>query len=114
MSQFVASTFRPQESTCGLALAGSNAKRWISGDNLGTMYQSSPDGSSMLDLTSLEEGAIILAVAVSPSGEECAVGRDCEVDLCSTLPQMEVTGSMIVRSAQPITHVEYDNGGDHM
>ena len=116
MSDILSTTFRSKESTCCLAWSNSSNtsnQLWISGDSLGTVYQSSSgENGGMTELISLEE-ASILALAVSPAGDECVVGKENEVDICS-FPHIEVTNSMIVRSSQPITHMEYDNDGGHM
>lgn len=66
----------------------------------------------MSEIATLEDEPIV-GISMSSSGEQCAVARELEVDICAP-PGMEVTSSMILRRTQRITHIEFDNDGNHM
>lgn len=105
-------SFRSKESTCPLAYV-KQTSTWISGDDLGTVYQALPTDKGKMNELGVVEECSIVAIATCPIAQECAVGKENEVDVCA-LPSLDVTSSMIVRRDQPVTHVEYDNDGGHM
>ena len=100
--------FRSKESSCGLAYCGT---QWHCGDAFGTVY--ALDSDNMREITSIDDEDAIVALAACPSGKECAVGKGTAVDLYG-LPSFEASDAIVVRRDANITHIEYDNDGNHM
>ena len=112
MSNTVLAPFRSNESTCGLAYSPlTNA--WLTGDNLGTVYQCYSHDDGKMNTVSEIADCDIVSISISPMGDEIAIGKSNEVDIY-TLPDLNVKDNMIARCPQHITHLEHDNDGGHM